>query len=175
MAKEIAGQLSPGLRILDVGCGNGFIAHHLSAMMGVPVEGIDTSTTTQAPIHFRPFQGEGLPFSDGEFDVVLFCYVLHHARDAGALLGEARRVLRPTGRIVVYEDTPRSWVDRFFCWRHERQWLSRSGPCNFRRDHEWRDLFEKIGFHLLFGRSLSRLRDMAYPVSRSFYCLERTG
>jgi ubiquinone/menaquinone biosynthesis C-methylase UbiE len=173
MAREIARHLPPGARVLDVGCGNGFIAHHLSAMMGVPAEGVDVGCDTEAPIRYRSFEGETLPFSDGSFDVVLFCYVLHHARDAPALLAEARRVLRSDGRVVIYEDTPRSWIDRLLCWRHQRQWIRRTGPCTFRRDDVWRSLFSALGFDLILGRALSRARDLGHPVARSFYCLGR--
>lgn len=39
MALEIARVIPPGAEVLDVGCGNGFIAHHLSAMLGSPCGG----------------------------------------------------------------------------------------------------------------------------------------
>ena len=35
-------------RVLDVGCGNGFIAHHLSAMLGTDVTGIDLDESQAA-------------------------------------------------------------------------------------------------------------------------------
>src|ERR1700752_5030663 len=41
MALEIARVIPHGSQVLDVGCGTGFIAHHLSAMMGTAVIGID--------------------------------------------------------------------------------------------------------------------------------------
>lgn len=175
MAKEIALYTPPSARVLDIGCGSGFIAYHLGAMLHVPVQGVDIAPATLAPIVYQPFTGKELPFPDGSFDVALFCYVLHHAQDAPALLAEARRVLRPGGRVVVYEDTPRSWIDRFLCWRHERQWLARAGRCTFRRDDGWRALFAKLGFRVLKGRVLSRFRDFGYPVSRSFYVLSLEG
>lgn len=178
MAKEIAPLIAdtrgpPGPRALDVGCGNGYIAHHLSAMLGAPVTGTDVGARAEAPITYRRFDGHALPFADGAFDVVLFCYVLHHAGDAAALLAEARRVLVPDGRLIVYEDTPRGTLDRLLCFRHERQWLRRTGPCTFRRDVAWRELFATLGFVVRAARSLSRLRDLTYPVARSLYVLSQ--
>jgi ubiquinone/menaquinone biosynthesis C-methylase UbiE len=172
MAIEIARHLPSGARVLDVGCGSGFIAHHLSALLGATAHGADRMATTEAPIIYRSFDGETLPFDDRGYDAVLFCYVLHHARDAEVLLGEAQRVLRPAGRIVIYEDTPRAWIDRFLCYRHEWAWRRRTGPCTFRRDEEWRWLFGRLGLRVLGNRRLSRWRDPGHPVARSFYLLE---
>jgi len=37
MALEVARVLPPRADVLDVGCGNGFIAHHLQSMLGTTV------------------------------------------------------------------------------------------------------------------------------------------
>ena len=174
MAREIARYTRQGARVLDIGCGSGFIAYHLGAMLHGPVQGTDVGPTTLAPIPYSRFSGRQLPFSDQTFDVVLFCYVLHHAQDAEVLLAEARRVLSPSGRVVIYEDTPRALLDRFFCWRHERQWVNRTGLCTFRPDAQWKQLFSTLGFRLLSSRALSRFRDLLHPVSRSFYVLGKS-
>jgi SAM-dependent methyltransferase len=44
-----------------------------------------------------------LPFADGEFDVVLIRDLLHHVKDRGRVLAEARRVLVPGGRLRLIE------------------------------------------------------------------------
>lgn len=173
MAKEIAAWLPDGTRALDVGCGGGFIAHHLGALLGERVQGIDVGPTPEARIPYCRFDGAALPFASGTYDAVLFCYVLHHAADAPRLLEEAARVLTPSGRLVIYEDTPRTWLDRLLCLRHERQWLPRTGRCTFRRDGDWRQLFATLGLSICHARSLSRLRDPAYPVARSLYVLQK--
>jgi SAM-dependent methyltransferase len=104
---------------------------------------------------------------------VLFSYVLHHARDAQALLEEAWRVLPPGGRVVVYEDLPLTWFDRLLCRRHERAWMSRSGPCTFRSEDSWVALFAQAGLSVVSSRRLSRLRDPSHPVARALFVLER--
>src|SRR5215204_1824675 len=45
MALELARVLPRAGRVLDVGCGGGYIAHHLSALLGAPVSGIDVRKT----------------------------------------------------------------------------------------------------------------------------------
>ena len=41
MALEVARTLPLRANVLDVGCGNGFIAHYLSGMLGTSVVGLD--------------------------------------------------------------------------------------------------------------------------------------
>lgn len=173
MALEIARAIPHGSKVLDVGCGNGFIAHHLSAMLESRVIGVDVGSSTSAPIDYRPYDGTQFPVADHSVDAVLFCYVLHHAQDVAVVLSEARRVLRDDGLVVVYEDIPGDWWDKQVCWFHDRQWRERSGPCTFRLLSEWRSLFDTSGLEIVSERSLSRWRNLAHPVSRRFYVLRR--
>jgi SAM-dependent methyltransferase len=46
---------------------------------------------------------EALPYADGFFDRVLFIGALHHVLDTSQALSEARRVLKPRGRVVLDE------------------------------------------------------------------------
>src|SRR5438552_18058779 len=112
MAREIARVIPRGSEVLDVGCGNGFIAHHLSAMLGTSVVGIDLGNSAEAAIDYRRYYGAHFPVMDESFDAVLLCYVLHHTQDVSAMLNEIRRVLRDGGTAIIYEDIPRTWWDR---------------------------------------------------------------
>lgn len=173
MALEIARALPPGSEVLDVGCGNGFIAHHLTALLGTHVVGTDVEDITQVPISYRRYDRTRLPAEDDSFDAILFCYVLHHAHDAGAMIKEMRRVLRPGGFGVIYEDIPALWWDRFMCWTHNLKWRNRTGPCTFRSEDEWRTLFESSGFEVVDERQLARLRNLMHPVSRRLFVLRK--
>ena len=175
MALEIGRVIPTGCEVIDVGCGNGFIAHHLSAMLGSRVVGVDLGNTCEAPIDYRRYDGAQFPLSARSFDAVLLCYVLHHAQDVRLVLGEMRRVLRDGGLAVIYEDIPGSWWDRFICWTHNRQWRSRTGPCTFRLGVEWRSLFNSFGFEIVAERQLSRWRNLMHPVTRRFYLLKLKG
>lgn len=175
MALEIARIVPKDSAVLDVGCGNGFIAHHLSAMLGREVVGIDVMDTTEAPIDYRRYDGRQLPVEDNSVDAVLLCYVLHHTQDAGAVLRDVRRALTDDGLAIIYEDIPLTFWDKAVCWIHNRKWQRRSGLCAFRTNPEWRDLLSCSGFELLQQRVLSRSRNLTHLVSRSLYVVRRVG
>ena len=170
-ARTLSDFIPQRARVLDVGCGNGFIAYHLNAL-GHSVTGIDLGAATEAPIPYAAFNGRELPFEDASFDAVIFSFVLHHSQNIAGLLAEARRVLRPDGRIVIYEDIPERWHDRMLCLWHDRNWQSRTGPCTFMRCESWVDLFEALGLRVAQRFLLSRLRNPIHPVLGARFVLE---
>ncbi len=173
MALEIARVLPRSSSILDVGCGNGFIAHHLSALLNASVTGIDLGPAAEAAIDYRKFDGKFFPVEDQAFDAVLLCYVLHHAQQVGVVMEELRRVLSNGGHAVVFEDIPAAWWDRFICWTHDLKWRRRTGACTFRNQHEWQEIFNEAGFEVVSERVLSRWRNLAHPVQRRRFLLRR--
>jgi ubiquinone/menaquinone biosynthesis C-methylase UbiE len=172
MALEIARVLPRGSQVLDIGCGNGYIAHHLSAMLQNPVIGIDVNDSTEAPVDYRQYDGANFPLHDHSVDSVVLCYVLHHAQDVRAMLSEMKRVLRPGGLVVIYEDIPATMWDNFICWTHNLKWRKRTGACTFRNESEWQTVFAAAGFEVIRDRQLSRMRNLMHPVSRRFYVLQ---
>jgi ubiquinone/menaquinone biosynthesis C-methylase UbiE len=111
LAIELAG-LRPGDRLVDVGCGPG-IALHRASTLGVEAIGVDPATVMlrvararwrrHPPTHWRIGTAESLPIDDQWADVVWSLSTVHHWADVAAALTEARRVLRPGGRLVVLE------------------------------------------------------------------------
>src|SRR5437764_15354088 len=61
MALEIARVIPRATDVLDVGCGNGFIAHHLSAILRTQVAGIDVADASEAPIDYRRYDSKHFP------------------------------------------------------------------------------------------------------------------
>ena len=94
----------PGKHVLDIGCRYGALSR--AYLQGNEVVGIDVDrwALDQAAglgIETQWVDAEeGLPFEDESFDVVVAGELLEHVRDPAALVGEARRVLRPGGTFV---------------------------------------------------------------------------
>ena len=101
-------------RFLEVGIGTGRIALPF-LRAGDAYHGVDLSASMVQALRAKLDTGGGsrargavvladsmdLPFRAGVFDVVLMIHVLHLVDDHGRALGEARRVLRSGGRLVV--------------------------------------------------------------------------
>jgi ubiquinone/menaquinone biosynthesis C-methylase UbiE len=97
-----------GLRVLDLGCGDGRLAAELDRA-GARVTGLDPSEVALERARrahpglelARPAPDGSLPFADSSFDAVVCAHVLEHVADTQRLMSEARRVLAPSGRIMI--------------------------------------------------------------------------
>lgn len=117
---------------LDIGCGPGWLA--IFAGAGKPeldVVGIDTSKTMIAlaednkqgrlNVTFREMDAREVVYPQHTFDVVTAVQTAHHWEDPAAILAEAFRVLKPGGRMFIYEADPEAtipadWIRRRGIW-----------------------------------------------------------
>jgi ubiquinone/menaquinone biosynthesis C-methylase UbiE len=102
--RRLFGEISPDMRILDVGCGNGIFWHALLGMR--PVIGVDYSLTMCKIARVKGMltyhaDARALPFADNQFDLIYSAEVLQCVDDLPALGAELSRVCRPGGRIVL--------------------------------------------------------------------------
>ena len=138
-------------RLLDIGTGNGALAHLLK-QKGYAIETVDVGNkSTFEAISPTVYDGKTLPFKDNHFDTVLIITVLHHSPQPEAILKEARRV----GKLVIvmediYSNTAQKYltyitdslVNNEF-WGH---------PHTNKTDGGWRAIFKKLNFNLLFSK-----------------------
>ncbi|MEN9569588.1 MAG: hypothetical protein RL172_819 [Bacteroidota bacterium] len=112
------------LQVLDVGCGDGatelFMLRHFPQWK---VQGIDVSKKSidaalakgLSNAAFTVYNGTDMPFDDNRFDVVFVAGVLHHVSFNlhKQLVNEIRRVLKPGGRLYLFEHNPLNPFTRY--------------------------------------------------------------
>jgi SAM-dependent methyltransferase len=105
-------------RILEVGCGTGELAMHLS-QGGATVIAIDSdeeSIETARLLGVDARVAEWPDFSDGGFDAVLFTRSLHHIRPLRDAVDSAAQCLRGRGRIIVEDFAYEATDERTLRW-----------------------------------------------------------
>jgi SAM-dependent methyltransferase len=107
--------LAPGQQVLDIGSGPGLLLRELALSVGP--EGAAVGLDLAAPmleaarrrcaglaqVALEQGDAAALPFADARFDALVTTQVYEYVRDIPAALAEARRVLRPGGRLVVLD------------------------------------------------------------------------
>jgi SAM-dependent methyltransferase len=110
--------VAEGDRVLDVGCGSGVVTRAIARKIGARgrVIGLDPSasfltvareiadqTDVAARIEFREGSASAPPFADGSFDAAIAVTVLAHMHNGAAAVPELARVVRPGGRIGIFD------------------------------------------------------------------------
>jgi ubiquinone/menaquinone biosynthesis C-methylase UbiE len=100
--------LHKGMRILDVGCGNGETVRELRAL-GFDAYGCDFAFKPGSSVEQLKNEGRialisqasyRMPYPDSHFDVLVSNQVMEHVRDYPTTLSEMRRVLKPGGSCL---------------------------------------------------------------------------
>ena len=169
--------VGPGASVLDIGCGEGWVADEIARRGATEVATVDVVDIRRARgLAFSLYDGVHLPFADECFDVVMLNFVLHHVPDQSkvALLTEAVRVARRT--VFILEDTPTTPLDRFVSRRHGeayRRKIASEAPFGFLTSNEWRWLFRGMGLEVE-ATPLGRFcRSVVQPFARAAFVLRK--
>jgi len=132
------GLLLPAMDVADLGCGEGYLTIEASRWARLVVS-VDQSPDVLARaralaarrkvsnVTWKRGRLERLPIADESVDLALFSQALHHADQPASALAEARRILRPAGRVLVLDlrEHGETWVrsklgDRWLGFDDER-------------------------------------------------------
>jgi SAM-dependent methyltransferase len=100
-----AAEVAPGMSVLDVGCGPGYVSAAVAELGALPIgmdfsgEMVGIAKRMFPRIEFREGDAQKLPFGDASFDRVLANFALLHLADPERACAEACRVLKPGGRF----------------------------------------------------------------------------
>ena len=109
-----------GDSVAEVGCGTGRLTLPLAALTSARVIGIDPEVRMLQVARSKDEAGRvewirgsayRLPLADGQASLLLMAMVVHLLRQRGRAFGEARRALRPEGRLSIWTFTPRHVQD----------------------------------------------------------------
>ncbi|HVC74934.1 MAG TPA: methyltransferase domain-containing protein [Candidatus Micrarchaeaceae archaeon] len=152
-------QTTKPMRVLDVGCGTGYLLRLLAGRCSSAVElaGVDPAPTMiglaeaaacDERLTFSVGFAEHLPYLDGAFDLLVSTTSFDHWADQRAGLAECARVMRPGARLVL--------VDQFSAWLAPTLLVGRRGKARTKpratrlliatgfRSPEWCNLYAVI-------------------------------
>lgn len=121
------GHLLPALDVADIGCGEGYLTLEMARWAG-HVTGIDRSDDVlerakglserrrATNVTWKKGDLSRLPLRDESIDLAVFSQSLRYASDAERALGEAARILRPGGRVLILDlrQHDQAWVQARF-------------------------------------------------------------
>lgn len=139
--------LAESSKVLDVGCGKGFMMHNFADLIpGIIVKGIDISqygvdnTIEDMKPHVQVANARSLPFEDGSFDLVISINTVHNLaiEECKQALREIMRVTR--GNAFVTVDAYRTDEEK----RRMNMWNLTA--LTYMSVPEWKKLFEEVGY-----------------------------
>jgi SAM-dependent methyltransferase len=151
LAQELAQRyaLEPGQRVLDVGCGKGFLLYELAQVVpGLEVVGIDISAyaIANAKEEIRPAlrvaNAVSLPFAERQFDLVVSLGTLHNLA-----IADLWRALRELDRVST-DGRAYLMVESFRNEREKANLLYWQLTCkSFYSVEDWIWVYEEAGYH----------------------------
>lgn len=139
--------LKPGMRILDVGCGKGFLLYEFTQVLpGLEITGIDISAyaLSAAKTEVRPHLLRGcatdLPWDDDQFDLVYSINTLHNLAvfDLFEALREIERVGRHGKYVCVESYRDEREKVNLMCWQLTCE--------SFYTPREWQWVYDQTGY-----------------------------
>jgi SAM-dependent methyltransferase len=154
LRRFIGGHSAARLRIVDVGCGPGFLLRCFARWFhGAQLIGVDQS---QALLEIAQARCEtmnaligdacALPLANGSADVAFALHVVEHLEEPGQFFAEARRVVRPGGLLVIATPNAEGLGARIM----GRKWIGFSDPTHIslHGPSYWSEMLDRSGFEI---------------------------
>jgi len=117
-ARRLLLDLPEARRLLDIGCGEGYLLEAARSSGYLDSIGVELGSTARANAERKGFRvvptlGE-LPRDAGSFDLIVLQHVLEHLVHDVDQLKEIRKICSPGGRLVIAVPNPESFTARWF-------------------------------------------------------------
>lgn len=169
--------IKAGMKILDLGTGSGYLAFAIASKYpDVMVVGLDIVEKTldcnleraskegYHNLKFVTYDGIKFPFAEGEFDIVVSRYALHHFPEIHYSISEVNRVLKQDGAFFLSDPAPNADDSQRFVDAYMQ--LKKDGHIKFYTTKEWEEICGQNGLELIksFDSSIRfpKKRDTAF-------------
>lgn len=155
-------QVKPGMRILDLGTGTGYLAFPFAERYKqTEIVGLDIVKNTLeknrgkaelkglSNLDFVDYEGMNFPFEDNSFDMVITRYALHHFPDIKNTFREINRVLKKDGVFFVSDPAPNDNDTEHFV--DEYMQMKKDGHIKFYTKDEWKEIAETSELKFIDG------------------------
>ena len=171
MEAEALTQLEFPEPILDLGCGDGTLAHALldgrRLACGLDVDTVNFPKARALGVYDRlaTYDGVSMPFDEHTFGSILANSVLEHVENLEVVLRECARVLRPGGKLVLtvpvqaydellyFAQLARADGDNAAASGHVSYHRNSSHHVNWWPAEEWESLLRRVGFDVAATRA----------------------
>lgn len=99
--------LFPGVKVLEIGCGDGYGANYINRKdirfeaIDISSEAVNIAKSKYKNIKFKSFNGVDYNYPDNTFDLIISFQVIEHVNDVNLYLSQIKRILKPNGILVI--------------------------------------------------------------------------
>jgi ubiquinone/menaquinone biosynthesis C-methylase UbiE len=165
----------PGLRTIDVGCGEGRLTRHLKAL-GHQIIGVDASPSLVSAarkldpaMDVRLADAAALPFADASADLAVAFMSLHDIDEMAAAVREIARVLEPGGHFCLAIVHPINSAGRFETDRADSHFVIKD---TYLQPFRYSDTVEREGLSMTFHSRHRSLETYSMTLEDSGFLIE---